>query len=255
MQVVANEVVRSVERGQFPGFAVARDVLGERAALRVVGASLILSDLRGVRAKRAVLVDINPIRKAMAFDASCEPLPLVGERGVRMRSFADHIADVFWRLGNGAFELLAYLLFLPALELSLGGELHDQVVGMMFEPVVRVTPGRTQPLEFQFGPAGIGLVALGVLSLERCIMAELLSLMAMPPSDSRCLHLELRGARCLVVRRHRVMSVFLLKPHRLVRGLAIEAGECAVRGCGLTQLLIGDVLDFASRGSERLLER
>ena len=255
MHVVASEVVRLVEPGQIPHLAVVRDVLSQRASLLVVGPSLMLSDLRRVRAERAVLADIEPVREAMAFDPSCEPLPLVGERGVGRRPFADHIADVFWRLGNGAFELLAYLLFLPALELSLGGELHDQVVGMMFEPVVRVTPGRTQPLEFQFGPAGIGLVALGVLSLERCIMAELLSLMAMPPSDSRCLHLELRGARCLVVRRHRVMSVFLLKPHRLVRGLAIEAGERAVRGGGLTQLLIGDVLDFASRGSERLLER
>ena len=201
------------------------------------------------------MVDIEPIGKAVAFDASCEPLPLAGECGVGKRSFADRVANVFWRLRNGPFDLVGDPLLLPTLELGVGGELHDQVVGMMFEPVVRVTPGRTQPLEFQFGPAGIGLVALGVLSLERCIMAELLSLMAMPPSDSRCLHLELRGASCLVVRRHRVMSVFLLKPHRLVRGLAIEAGECAVRGCGLTQLLIGDVLDFASRGGERLLER
>ena len=201
------------------------------------------------------MVDIEPIGEAVAFDASCEPLPLVGECGVRKRSFADHVADVFWRLRNSPFDLVGVLLFLPALELSLGGELHDQVVGMMFEPVVRVTPGRTQPLEFQFGPAGIGLVALGVLSLERCIMAELLSLMAMPPSDSRCLHLELRGASCLVVRRHRVMSVFLLKPHRLVRGLAIEAGERAICGGGATQLLIGVVLDFVSRCGERLLER
>ena len=126
---------------------------------------------------------------------------------------------------------------------------------MMFEPVVRVTSGRAQPLEFQFDSVGVGCVAFGVLSLECCVVAKLLSLMALPPSESRCLRLGLRGASCLVARRLRVMSVFLLKPHRLVRGLAIEAGECAVRGCGLTQLLIGDVLDFASRGGERLLER
>jgi hypothetical protein len=125
VEVDASEVLRLIERGQFPGFSVACDVLGERAALLVVGASLILSDLRRVRAKRAILVDVEPVREAMAFDPSCEPLPLIGEGGVGNRSFADHIPDVFWRLRNGPFDLVGDPLFLPALELSLGGELHD----------------------------------------------------------------------------------------------------------------------------------
>jgi hypothetical protein len=172
-----------------------------------------------------------------------------------MRSFADHIADVFWRLCNGPFDLVDVLLFLPALEFSLGGELHDQVVRVMFEPVVRVTSGSAQALEFQFDPAGIGCVALGVLPLECGVVSEPLSLVAMPPPESRCSHLKLRGASCLVARRLRVMSVFLLEPHRLVRGLAIELSERAPRGGGAMQLLVGVVLDFVSRRGERVLER
>jgi hypothetical protein len=45
VQVVASEVVHSVERGELSGFAVARDVLGERAALLVIGAALMLANL------------------------------------------------------------------------------------------------------------------------------------------------------------------------------------------------------------------
>jgi hypothetical protein len=55
--------------GQLPRFAVARDVLGERAAALLVGASLIRFELRGVRTERAVSVDAEPIGEAMAFDA------------------------------------------------------------------------------------------------------------------------------------------------------------------------------------------
>jgi hypothetical protein len=132
--------------------------------------------------------------------------------------------------------------------------LHDQVVGVVSEPFVRVTAGRAQPLKFQLDPAGVGCVALGVLPLECCVVAELISLVAMSPSESRCLRLELRGASFLVARRLRVMSVFLLKPHRVVRGLAIEISERAIRGRGATQLLLGDVLDLVSRGGQRLLE-
>ena len=144
-----------VERRQLPRFAVAGDVLGEGAAVRLVGAPLICSELRGVRTERAVLVDVEPIRQVVAFDASREPFPLVGELEVGDRRFADRIADVFWRLRNGPLELVGDLLFPPALELSLGCELYDEVVGVMFEPFVRVTSGRAQPLEFELDPAGV----------------------------------------------------------------------------------------------------
>ena len=40
-----------------------------------------------------------------------------------------------------------------------------------------------------------------------------------------------------------------------MRGLAVESSEHAVRGRGPAELLVGRVLDLASRGSERLLER
>ena len=96
-------------------------------------------------------------------------------------------------------------------------------------------------------------MALGVLALERGVVPELLSLVAMPPAESRCLRLELRGASCLVARRLCVVGVFLLEPHRLVRGLAIEVSEHAIRGAGATQLLVGRVQYLVSRGGERLL--
>jgi hypothetical protein len=124
----------------------------------------------------------------------------------------------------------------------------------MFEPFVRVTAGRAQPLEFQFDPAGIGLVALGVMALECCVVPELLSLAAVPPSESRCLRLELRGACCLAACRLRVMSVFLGKPYCLVCGLAIEITERAIHGSAAMQLLVGHVLDLVSRGGERPLD-
>jgi hypothetical protein len=124
----------------------------------------------------------------------------------------------------------------------------------MFEPFVRVTAGRAQPLKFQLDPAGVGCVALGVSPLECCVVAELLSLVAMSPSETCCLRLELRGASRLVARRLHVVGVFVHKPHRLVRGLAIEISERAICGGGATQLLIGVVLDFVSRCGERLLE-
>jgi len=106
VEVVTSEFVCLVERGQLPRFAVVRDVLGERAALLLVGGSLILCEVRGARTKRAVLFDVERIREAMAFDASREAFPLVGERGVVNRAFADHIADVFCRLGNGPLDFV-----------------------------------------------------------------------------------------------------------------------------------------------------
>lgn len=66
----------------------------------------MLSDVRGVRAERPVLVDSEPIRYAMPLDTSREPLPLVGERCVGDRPFANHVADVFWRLRDGPLELI-----------------------------------------------------------------------------------------------------------------------------------------------------
>ena len=98
-------------------------------------------------------------------------------------------------------------------------------------------------------------MALGVLALERGVVPELVTLVAMSPAESRCLGLELCGASCLVARRLRVMGVFLLKPQRLVRGLAIEISENAIRGGGATQLLVCYVPDLVSRGGERLLQR
>lgn len=81
-------------------------------------------------------------------------------------------------------------------------------------------------------------MALGVLALECGVVAKLVSLVAMPPAESRCSGLELCGAICLVVRRLCVVGVLLLKPHRLVRGLAIEISEDSIGGCGATQLLV-----------------
>lgn len=155
MEVVAGEVACLVERWQLPRFAVAGDVLGERTALLLVGSSLICSEVRGVRTERAVSVDVEPIGEAMAFDASREPFPLVGELRIGNRSFADHAADVFCRLRNGPLDLVGDVLFAPAFEFSFGRELHDQVVGVMSEPFVGVTSGRAQSLEFQIDPVGV----------------------------------------------------------------------------------------------------
>ena len=91
----------------------------------------------------------------MPFDTSREPLPLVGERCVGDRPFANHVADVFWRLRDGPLELIDDLLFPPALELGLTCNVHDQVAGVMPEPLVRVTSGSSQPLEFKLDSAGI----------------------------------------------------------------------------------------------------
>ena len=120
VEVVTSESVCLDERGQLPRFPVVRDVLGERAALLLVGGSLILSEVRGVRTKRAVLFDVEPIGEAMAFDASREPFPLAGKRGIVNRAFADHIADVFCRLRNGPLGFVGDVLFSPAFELSFG---------------------------------------------------------------------------------------------------------------------------------------
>ena len=116
----AAEFLCLAERGQLPRFAVVRDVLAERAALLLVGGSLILSEVRGVRTKRAVLFDVEPIGEAMAFDASREPFPLAGKRGIVNRAFADHIADVFCRLRNGPLGFVGDVLFAPVFELSFG---------------------------------------------------------------------------------------------------------------------------------------
>ena len=98
-------------------------------------------------------------------------------------------------------------------------------------------------------------MALGMLPLKRRVALELLSLVAVPPAERQCLPLELGGASCLIARRLRVVGVFLLEPHRLTRGVAIEISEPAIRRRGAPELLVGCVLDLASRGGERLLER
>jgi len=44
---------------------------------------------------------------------------------------------VFWRLRDGPLELIDDLLFLPALELGLTCDVHDQGAGVISEPLVR----------------------------------------------------------------------------------------------------------------------
>jgi hypothetical protein len=91
-------------------------------------------------------MDVELIRQPVAFDSSCELLPVLDNPGVGNRPLADHVADVLRRPDDGLLDLEGDVLVSPVLELRASGESGHEFLAVALEPLVWVTSGRLQPV-------------------------------------------------------------------------------------------------------------
>lgn len=227
---VAGYLARLLVRGEFARLAVALDVLGELVTPFLVHASLVAPDLGGIRAEWTLPVHVEPICEPVALDLFSEPVPLLGELHAGDGPLADQLAHMLGRLGDGQIGLPVDLQLAPVRQLRGRGELRDELLAVLSEPLVGMTARRVQSFQLELDPLRVCGVADGMLALKRGVAVQLSALVTGAPAALLRLRFELHSAVGLLARGLLVMSVFLFQPDRVSGGLAVQLGDHAAGG-------------------------
>lgn len=157
--------------------------------------------------------------------------------------------------GNGSLDIMVDLPFPPVLELRANCELRREFRAMSLEPLVRVTSSCVKPVQLEFDPVGVRGVKLCVPAVKRDIVAQPVSLPAVPPAERCRSRFELRGAVGLFLRGRLVMSLLALEPDRAGCCVAIQVGDGAADRRAAKQFLVCHGSRLLSGCGECLLER